>query len=122
MRERGHLESQGRGVCWHFECSLARLKHLAVAEHRQVQHGVGNHTLEEEGRVQLQQLGVALSADSFCDVWRKLSSRELVLSLGLKQVLGKRGLQERGGVWGAVEQELGGREEGSLRRQEEAGR
>ena len=55
-------------------------------------------------------------------VWRKLSSRELVLSLGLKQVLGKRGLQEIGGVWGAVEQELGGREEGSLRRQEEAGR
>ena len=122
MRERGHLENQERGVCWHFECSLARLKHLAVAEHRQVQHGVGIHTLEEEGRVQLQQLGVALSADSFCVCWRKLSSVKLVLSLGLKQVLGKRGLQERGGVWGAVEQELGGREEGSLRRQEEAGR
>ena len=87
-----------------------------------MQHGVGNHTLEEEGRVQLQQLGVALSADSFCVAWRKLSSGELVLSLGLKQVLGKRGLQERGGVWGAVEQELGGREEGSLQRQGEAGR
>merc|ERR1711978_47249 len=86
-----------REVCWHFECSLARLKHLAVAEHRQVQHGVGNHTLEEEGRVQLQQLGVALSADSFCVCWRKLSSGELVLSFGLKQVLEKRGLQERGG-------------------------
>ena len=140
MKERGQLESQGRGVCWHFECSLARLKHLAVAEHRQVQHGVGIHTLEEEGRVQLQQLGVALSADSFCVCWRKLSSGKLVLSLGLKQVLGKlssgklvlslglkqvlgkRGLQERGGVWGAVEQELGGREEGSLQRQGEAGR
>ena len=122
MRERGYLESQGRGVCWHFECSLARQKHLAVSEHRQKRHGVGNHTLEEEGRVQPKQLDVALSADSFCDVWRKLSSRELVLSLGLKQVLGKRGLQERGGVWGAVEQELGGREEGPLQRREEAGR
>ena len=122
MRERGYLESQGRGVCWYFEYSLARLKHLAVYAHRQVQHGVGNHTLEEEGRVQLQQLGVALSADSFCVAWRKLSSGELVLSLGLKQVLGKRGLQERGSVWGAVEQELGGREEGSLQRQGEAGR
>ena len=33
MRERGRLEIQGRGVCWHFDCSLARLKHLAVAEH-----------------------------------------------------------------------------------------
>ena len=87
-----------------------------------MQHGVGNHTLEGEGRVQLQQLGVALSAGSFCDAWRKLSSRELVSTLGLKQVLGKRGLQERGGVWGAVEQELGGREEGSLQRQGEAGR
>ena len=32
-------------------CSLARLKHIAVAEHRLVQHGVGNHPLEEEGRV-----------------------------------------------------------------------
>ena len=80
MREREHLESQGRGVCWHFECSLAKLKHLAVSEHRQVQHGVGNHTLEEEGRVQPKQLGVALSAYSFCDAWRKLSSRELVSS------------------------------------------
>ena len=78
--------------------------------------------------MQLQQLGVALSADSFCVCWRKLSSGKLVLSLGLKQVLGKlssgklvlslglkqvlgkRGLQERGGVWGAVEQELGGRD------------
>ena len=49
LREREHLESQGRGVCWYFECSLARLKHLAVYAHRQVQHGVGNHTLEEEG-------------------------------------------------------------------------
>ena len=67
--------------------------------------------------MQLQQLGVALSADSFCVAWRKLSSGELVLSFGLKQVLGKKGLQERGGVWGAVEQELGGREEGSLQRQ-----
>ena len=122
MREREHLESQGRGVYWHFECSQARLNHLAVSGHRQVQHGVGNHALEEGGRVQPKQLGLALSAYSFCDAWRKLSSRELVLSLGLKQVFGKRGLQEKGGVWGAVEQELGGREEGPLQGQEEAGR
>ena len=80
MREREHLESQGRGVCWHFECSLARLKHLGVAEHRQVQHGVGNHTLEEEGRVQLQQLGVAPSANSFCAALRRLSFGKLVSS------------------------------------------
>ena len=78
--------------------------------------------MEEEGRVQPKQLGVALSGDSFCGAWRKLSYQELVLSLGLKQVLGKRDLQERGGVWGAVEQELGGREEGPLQRQKEAGR
>ena len=100
MRERGHLESQGRGVCWHFECSLARLKHLAVAEHRQVQHGVGNHTLEEEGRVQLKQLGEALSAESFCAAWTKLFHGELALLFGLKQALGleKRNLQGKGGV------------------------
>ena len=122
MREREHLESQGRGVCWHFECSLAKLKHLAVSEHRQVQHGVGNHTLEEEGRVQPKQLGVALSGDSFYAAWMKLSFGELVLFLGLKQALGKRSLQERGGVWGAGKQELGGREEGPLQRQGEAGR
>ena len=122
VREREHWERQGRGVCWHFECSLARLKHLGVAEHRQVQHGVGNHTLEEKGRDQLQQLGVTLSADSYCDAWRKVSSGELVLSLALKQVLGMGGLVERGGVWGAVEHELGGREEGPLQRQGGAGR
>ena len=55
VRERGHLESQGRGVCWQFECSLAKLKQLAVAEHRLVQHGVENHPLEEEGMVHLKQ-------------------------------------------------------------------
>ena len=65
--------------------------------------------MEEEGREQPKQLGVALSTYSFCDAWRKLSSWELVSALGLKQVLGKRGPQEREGVWpwGAVEQELG---------------
>ena len=78
--------------------------------------------MEEEGRVQPKQLGVALSAYSFCDAWRKLSSGELGLFLGLKEVLGDRSLQERGGVWGAVEQELGGREEGPLQRQGGAGR
>ena len=73
VRERGHLESQGRGVCWYFECSLARLKHLAVAEHRLVLHGAENHPLEEEERVQLRQPDEALSVDSFCAVLRKLS-------------------------------------------------
>ena len=66
MRERGYLESQGRVVCWHFEYSLARLMQPAVAEHRIVQHGEGNHPLEEEERVQLKQPDVALHADSFC--------------------------------------------------------
>ena len=122
MREKGHLESRGRGVSWHFECSLVRLKHLAVAVHRLMQRGVENHPLEEEGRVQLKQPDVALSANSFCAAWRKLSSEELVLFLGLKQVHGERSLQERGGVWGAGEQELGKREEGPLQRHGEAGR
>ena len=122
MRERGHLESQGRGVCWHFECSLGRLQHCAVAEHRLVQHGVENLPLEEEGRVQLKQPCVALSAGSFCAAWRKLSSGELVLFLGLKQAPGKRSLQGRVGVWGACKRELGGREGGLLLRQGEAGR
>ena len=122
MRERGYLESQGRVVCWHFEYSLARLMQPAVAEHRIVQHGVGNHPLEEEERVQPKQPDGAMSGDSFCGVWRKTSSEELILLCGLEQALGERSLQERGGVWGAVEQELGGREEGSLQRQGEAGR
>ena len=122
MRERGYLESQGKVVCWHFECSLARLMQPAVAEHRIVQHGEGNHPLEEEERVQPKQPDGALSGDSFCGVWRKTSSEELILLCGLEQALGERSLQERGGVWGAVEQELGGREEGPLQRREEAGR
>ena len=122
MREKGHWESRGRGVSWHFECSLVRLKHLAVAVHRLMQRGVENHPLEEEGRVQPKQPGVALSDDSFCAAWRKPPCGELTLSLGLKQVLGEISFQERGGVWGAVEQELGGREEGPLQRREEAGR
>lgn len=122
MRERGYLESQGRVVCWHFEYSLARLMQPAVAEHRIVQHGVGNHPLEEEERVQLKQPDVALHADSFCAALRKLSSGKLILFCGLKQALGERSFQERGGVWGAGEQELGKREEGSLQRHGEAGR
>ena len=103
MRERGYLEGQGKSVCWHFECSLARPKQLAVAEHRLVQHGVRNHPLEEEGRVQPKQSDVALSGDSFSAAWKELSSGELVLFLGLKQALGERSLHERGGVWGAEE-------------------
>ena len=98
MREKGHLESRGRGVSWHFECSLVRLKHLAVAVHRLMQRGVENHPWEEEGRLQLKQPGVALSGDSFYAAWMKLSFGELVLFLGLKQALGERSLQERGGV------------------------
>ena len=99
MRERGYLESQVRGVCWHLESSLTRLKQLAVFGHRPVQHGVGNHPLEEEGRAQPKQPGVALSADSLCAAWRTLSSG--VLCVGLKQALGKRSLQGRGGVLSA---------------------
>ena len=82
------MESRGKGVCWNLECSLARPKQPAVAEHRQVQHGVGNHPLEEEGRVQPKHPGVALSGDSFCAAWK-----ELVLFLGLKQALGERSFQ-----------------------------
>ena len=100
MRQRGHLESQGKGVCWYFECFLAMLKHPAVAEHRLVLHGPVNHPLEEEGRIQLKQLGEALSGESFCAAWRKLFPGELVLLFGLKQALGleKRNLQGKGGV------------------------
>ena len=122
MWERGHLESQGRGACWHFEGSLARLQHLVVAEHMLVQHGAENHPLEEEGRVQLKQPCVAQSAGSFCAAWRKLSSGEMVLFLGLKQAPGKRSLQGRVGVWGACRRELGGREGGLLQWQRGAGR
>ena len=103
MRERGYLESQGRVVCWHFEYSLARLMQPAVAEHRIVQHGVGNHPLEEEERVQPKQPGVTLRGDSFCAAWRKPSSGELVPFLCPKQALGERSLQERGGMWCAGE-------------------
>ena len=122
MRERGHLESQGRGACWHFEGSLARLQHLAVAEHMLVQHGAENHPLEEEGRVQLRQPCVAQSAGSFCAAWRKLSSGEMVWFLGLKQAPGERCHQGRVGVWGDCRRELGGREVGLLQRQRGAGR
>ena len=103
LREKGHWESRGRGVSWHFECTMARLKRLAAAEHRLMQHGVESHPLQEEGRVQPKQPGVALRGDSFCAAWRKVSSQLLVFVLGLKNALGERNLRERGGVWGAVE-------------------
>ena len=99
-----------------------RLQHLAVAEHMLVQHGAENHPLEEEGRVQLKQPCVAQSAGSFCAAWRKLSSGEMVLFLGLKQAPGERSLQGRVGVWGACKRELGGREGGLLQWQGGAGR
>ena len=99
LREKGHLENQGGVV----SLQLEKLKQPADAGHRLEQPDVATQSWEEEGKVQPKQHGVALSADSFCAACRKLSCGELVLSLGLKQVLGKRGLQERGGVWGAVE-------------------
>ena len=74
LRERGHLESQGGVVCWHSECSLAKLKQLAVAEHRLVQLGVGNHSQEEEEMSQPRQLDVAPSADSFCAALENIAS------------------------------------------------
>ena len=117
MKERGYLESRGRGVCWNLVCSLARPKQPAIAEHRQVQHGEGNHPWGEEGRVQPKQPGVALRGDSFCAAWRKVSSQLLVFVLGLKHALGERNLRERGGVWGAVEWDLGRMEGGSLQRE-----
>ena len=45
LRERGHLESQGRVVFLNFEGFLVRLEQLVGAEHRLVQPGVGNHFL-----------------------------------------------------------------------------
>ena len=85
-------------------------------------HGAVNHPLEEEGRVQLKQPSEALSAESLCAAWTKLFHGELALLFGLKQALGKRNLHGKGGVWGAVVQELSGREEGPLQRQGGAGR
>ena len=52
---------------------------------------------------------------------RKFFSGEPVWFFGLEQALGERS-QERGGVWGAGEQELGDMEEGQLQRKGEAGR
>ena len=101
MWERGHLESPAGVACWHSDCSLAKLKQLAGAEHRLVQLGVGNHSQEEEERALPRQLDVAPNADSFL-----------------------RCLWERGEVWGAEEQGLGehGMEEVPLQRQGRAGR
>ena len=103
MRERGYLEKQGGGVCWHFECSLGRLQHLAVVEHRLEQPVVGIHSLEGKEKAQPRKPCRAPIAYSFCAAWRKVSSQLLVLVLGLKHALGERNLRERGGVWGAVE-------------------
>ena len=114
MRERGYLESWGTVACWRL---LPRLKQPVVAEHWLVLHGVRNHLLGLEGRVQPRQPGVALIACSFCAAWRKVSSQLLVLVLGLKHALGERNLRERGGVWGAVEWDLGRMEGGSLQRE-----
>ena len=74
MREKGHLESQEGVVCCHLECSLAKLKQVASAEHKLVQLGVGNHSQEEEERAQPKQPCVSLSDDSFCVALMKLSS------------------------------------------------
>ena len=98
LREKGYLESQEGVVSLHFECSMVRLRHPAGVGRRVEQPGAGSHSWEvgEKGRPWL--LGVALNANSFCAAWRKLSSGELGLFLGLKQVLGDRSLQERGDV------------------------
>ena len=65
--------------------------------------------------------GEAQSAESFCAAWKKVFSGEPVWFFGLEQALGERS-QEREGVWGAGEQELGDMEEGQLQRKGEAGR
>ena len=122
LREKGYLESQEGVVSLHSGGLLGRLRQPAGVERRLEQPGAGSHSWEVEEKGQPWLLGVALSANSFCAAWRKLSSGELGLFLGLKQVLGDRSLQERGDVWGADKQELGGREEGPLQRLGEAGR
>ena len=66
MKERGHLESLGRGVCW--QCSLAKLKQLAVASaawRREPSFGGGRERTTKAA-------------------WRKFSSVELVISFILK--------------------------------------
>ena len=90
-----HLENQGGVVCWHSECSLAKLKQLAGAEHRLVQLGVGNHSQEEEERAQLGQHDVAPSASSFCAALKKFSFGSDVC-----QTVGKSYPWERGEVSG----------------------
>ena len=117
MRERGHLESPVGVACWHSDCSLAKLKQLAGAEHRPVQLRVGNHSQEEEERAQLGQHDVAPSASSFCTALKKFSFGSDVC-----QTVGKSYPWERGEVWGAEEQGLGehGMEEESLERLGEA--
>ena len=47
-------------------------------EHRLVQPGEGNHSLEEGGRTQPWLLGEALSADSFCVYILEISPNEIM--------------------------------------------
>ena len=102
LREKGDLESQEGVVSLHFECSMGRLRHPAGVGRRVEQPGAGSHSWEVEEKGQPWLLSEVLSADSFYAAWKKLSSGELVLFLILKQALGERSLQERGGVWALV--------------------
>ena len=86
---------------------MGRLRHPAGVGRRLEQPGAGSHSWEVEEKGQPWLLGEVLSTDSFYAAWKKLSSGELVL-------FGERSLQERGGVWGAGEQELDEMEEGPL--------
>ena len=69
LREKGHLENQGGVV----SLQLERLKQPAGARHRLEQPVVVSHFLEGGVKAQLRQLYVALSADSFCALLRRLS-------------------------------------------------
>ena len=77
MREKDHLESKMRGAFLHLECSLERLKQPASTVQRLEQPVVVSHFLEGGVKAQLRQLYVALSADSFCALLRRLSLGEL---------------------------------------------
>ena len=69
-------EKAGQQVAfWHFQYSLEQ---LAGVEHRLVQPGEGNHSLEEGGRTQPWLLGEALSADSFCVYILEISPNEIM--------------------------------------------
>ena len=94
------------------------------AEHRLGQHGATTPAWEEGEKAQPRSLDVAQSADSFSAAFGNVSSGKLVLPSSLDQTLGESSFWERGGVWGAEEQELWahGMEEGSLLRPREVGR